>query len=121
VRTEGAWEAWLTFFLEGVVDVAASATDTTRQIVKLIEDDRQRIHALGRAAATALRVHDMASRFVMLRAPQTAIVLGLSEPTVYSAISRLEELGVLRETTGRQRGRLYVYDSYLSLLREADA
>jgi hypothetical protein len=52
VRTNGEWEEWLTFFLEGVTDVARSATETTRQIVTLVEADRQRILSLGRAAGS---------------------------------------------------------------------
>jgi Fic family protein len=57
VRTDGDWEGWLRFFLEGVVEVAASTTDTTRKLVAMIERDRQRVHKLGRASATAIRVH----------------------------------------------------------------
>ncbi len=37
VRMRGVWEDWVRFFLEGVIEVARSATDTTRRIVKLIE------------------------------------------------------------------------------------
>jgi hypothetical protein len=35
---------------------------------------------------------------------------------IYDAVSRLEEAGILREVTGRQRGMLYVYDEYLARL-----
>jgi Fic family protein len=118
VRTEGAWEDWLAFFLDGVTEVASSTTETTRQVVDLIERDRQRIQTLGRGATTAARVHDFAARFVVLRAPRVAGALGLSEPPVYAAIGRLEEIGILREVTGRQRGRLYAYDEYLALLNQ---
>jgi len=120
IRTDGGWEAWLDFFLEGVITVAGSATATTGRIVQLIEEDRERIHALGRGAATALRVHDLASRRVILGASGTAQRLGVSEPTVYSALARLEEAGILREATGRRRGRLYVYQGYLELLQADD-
>jgi DNA-binding Lrp family transcriptional regulator len=78
--------------------------------------DRQRIQGLGRAAATALRVHDVVSRYVVMRPARVARTLELSEPPVYAAVRRLEELGVLREVTGRQRGKVYVYDDYLALL-----
>jgi hypothetical protein len=37
---------------------------------------------------------------------------------VYAAIDRLERAGILREATGRQRGKLYVYDKYLAILGE---
>ncbi len=120
IRLLGAWEAWLEFFLEGVISVSISATETTRNILQLIERDRRTIHELGRAAATAHRVHELASRRVVLNAGGTARRLGISEPTVYNALSRLEEAGILREATGRRRGRLYVYDGYLALLQADD-
>lgn len=118
IRTEGAWEAWLRFFLEGVVEVAESTTATTGDLVHMIERDRHTIHGFGRGAATAARVHDLASRFVVFRPTAAAQALGLSAPPVYSAVNRLEEAGILREVTGRQRGKLYVYDEYLARLNE---
>ena len=105
VRTEGAWEDWLAFFLEGVIAVASSATETARRIRQLVERDREAIHRLGRGAPTALRVHELAGRRIVLTASSTSAELGLSAPTVNAAFARLEEAGVLREVTGRKRGR----------------
>ena len=118
VRTEGAWEDWLRFFLEGVVEVAESTTLTTQRIVELIESDRQRIQGLGSGAPTAIRVHDLASRYVVIRPRRAAQTLKLSLPPVYKAIARLEALRVLREVSGRERGKIFVYDEYLALLNE---
>jgi Fic family protein len=118
VRFEGAWEEWLRFFLIGVVETARSTTETTRRIVQMVERDRHRIQGLGRGAATASRVHDLTARFVVVRAPAAAQALKLSEPPVYLAIRRLEDLGILEELTGRRRGKLWVYREYLDLLNE---
>jgi Fic family protein len=118
VRVEGAWEPWLEFFLEGVIEVAESATMTTTRIVQMIERDRLKLHGLGRGSATALRIHDHIGRYVVLSVPRTAASLGISEPTIYNGVRRLEDVGILREVTGRQRGRLYVYEEYLTLLNE---
>ncbi len=118
VRVDGTWEDWLRFFLEGVIEVAASTTETTRGIVEMIERDRQRIHAFGRGTATALRVHDLAVRRVVVKAPTAAQLLDLSEPPVYGAIARLEQAGILREVTGRSRGKAYVYGEYMDILNE---
>jgi Fic family protein len=119
VRTEGAWEEWLAFFLRGVIDVAATATDTTRRIVQMIERDRARIESeLGRAAGSALRVHHLIVRDIALSIPEATSKLALSEPTVASAIGHLERLQMVKEVTGRKRARLYVYDEYLSILSE---
>ncbi len=54
----------------------------------------------------------------MLRPAATARLLGLTDPPVYNAIGRVEAAGILREATGRQRGKLYVYDEYLSPLNK---
>jgi Fic family protein len=118
VRTEGAWEQWLEFFLEGVLEVAESATSTAQRIVHMVESDRQKLHGIGRGSPTALRIHDFVVRFVIMSIPRTAKILELSEPTVSNGVRRLEEAGILREITGRQRGRLYAYDEYLGLLNE---
>ena len=118
VRVDGAWEQWLKFFLEGVVDVSHSTTETTQRLVHMLERDRHTINAFGRSAGTAHLVHDLASRTVVIRAPATASQLKLTEPPVYGAIKRLEDAGILREVTGRQRGKLYVYDQYLAILNE---
>ncbi len=117
VRTEGASEAWLDFFLEGVVSVASSAIETAREIRRLVDTDRERIHALGRGATSALRVHELAGRRIVLSASRTVAELQLSAPTVNAAFARLEQVGVLREVTGRKRGRLFAYEAYLELLQ----
>ncbi|MHB1808928.1 MAG: Fic family protein [Solirubrobacteraceae bacterium] len=118
VRTEGAWEAWLRFFLEGVIEVAESTAMTTQKIVAMAERDRQTINSLGRGAATAHRIHDLATQAVVISGSGAATRLGLSRPPVYAAIERLQDAGILHEATGKKRGRLYVYSEYLALLSE---
>ena len=103
IRSDGDWEGWLRFFLEGVISVADLASETTKRIVELIERDRRQINALGRAAGSALLVFDHAVREVVLRIPETAEQLPISEPTVAAAIDHLERFGILRELTGRPR------------------
>lgn len=72
---------------------------------------------MGRAAGSAVRVHEAALRSVVVtRATLTRT--GLSAPPIYDAIRRLEEVGVLREVTGRRRDRVWVYGEYLDLLNE---
>lgn len=118
VRTDGAWEDWLRFFLEGVIEVAASATDTTRRIVESVARDRHRIQQLGRASGSAQQVHDLLAREVVISISGAQRQLPLSEPTIQSAVRHLERLGVVRELTGRRRNRIWAYDGYLSILNE---
>jgi Fic family protein len=121
IRTHGEWEAWLRFFLEGINEVAGSATETTRRLLALVEEDRQAIHSLGRASASALRLHELAIRQVVFRIPEAARALSLSEVTVANTAAHLERLGIVREVTGRSRNKLFVYGKYLAVLEEGTA
>lgn len=118
VRLRGAWEEWLEFFLEGVAETSRQATDTARRILARLQEDRGRIEQLGRAAASALRVHQELQRHPIVSIPAAARALGISAPTVAKSIEHLVELGIVREATGRQRGRVFVYSEYLRILSE---
>ncbi|OPZ86349.1 MAG: Adenosine monophosphate-protein transferase SoFic [bacterium ADurb.Bin425] len=50
VRETGDWESWLNFFLVGVRDIATQATSAAREILALIQTDRERIADVGRSA-----------------------------------------------------------------------
>lgn len=118
VRTDGEWEEWVSFFLKGVIEVANSAAETTRRLLALVERDRQRIQQLGRAAASAGRLHDLVVREVVFRIPQAATTLGSNEVTIGNAARNLERLGIVSETTGRTRHKRFVYLEYLRIIEE---
>jgi len=118
VRTEGAWEDWLDFFLRGVIETTEQATTTAQRILVLMRNDRERIEKLGRPTPSALRLHHAFQERVMLSIPRAAAQLGISQPTVTTAMKHLTDLGIVQESTGRKRNKLYVYDSYLKILSE---
>lgn len=118
VRERGDWEGWLEFFLQGVRDTSNLAADTARKILNLFESDRQRLEGLGRAASSTMRVHQLFQTKPMASIPDVAEQTAISQPTVTKAIERMIELGILEEVTGRQRGRVFVYRNYLTLLSE---
>lgn len=116
VRERGAWEAWIEFFLDGITETSLQAAEAAREILGLFEADRDRIEGLGRPAASALRVHQLLQQKPIVGIPDAAKRLGLSAPTIAKSIRHLEVLGIVREVTGKQRGRLFVYDGYLDIL-----
>ena len=118
VRETGDWEAWIEFFLTGVKETSEQAVSAARRILALLDSDRQKIEALGRPAASALRVFQHAQTSPILSIQATAKKIGISFPTVTASVNHLQDLGVLRETTGKQRRRLFVYDAYLKILSE---
>lgn len=118
VRETGDWESWISFFLEGVIETATQATENARQLLELFEKDRRAISALGRPAASTLRVHELLQKRPLLSVPATTKELGLSKPTVAKAMEHLEKLGIVREITAKQRRRVYAYVRYLDILNQ---
>lgn len=118
IRHTGDWEAWLRFFLEGVREVAEAAFATARSASETIRDDRARIGRLGRRAGSALRMHQSLVERPIGGIRHLARRTGLSAPTVAAVLRLLEELDIVREVTGRQRGRIFTYERYLAVLRE---
>ena len=118
VREDGDWEAWIEFFLDGITETSLQAADAARQILSLFEEDRAKIESLGRPAASALRVHQLLQQKPIIAIPDAARETGMSAPTVAKSIQHLRDLGLLREITGKQRGRMFVYSDYLSILSQ---
>jgi cell filamentation protein, protein adenylyltransferase len=118
VRDNGDWEAWLEFFLDGITETSLQAADAAKEILSLFDRDRTEIESLGRPAASALRVHQLIQQKPIIAIPDAASNLGLSAPTVAKSVRHLETLGVLHEITGKQRGRMFVYSDYLTILSQ---
>jgi Fic family protein len=116
VRENGAWEAWMEYFLTGVRDTAAQAVDTAREIMALFDEDRIAIGSLARSAASAFRVHDLMQRRPLITIQAAAKELKLSLPTVGKSFEHLVDLGIVREVTGKQRRRVFAYRKYLDVL-----
>lgn len=83
--------------------------------------DRQRLATHDRATVAAIRLLDHLPANPMVTVPRASRLLGTTAPPARKAIDLLEHLGVLRETTGKQRDRVYAYHAYLDLLTEPAA
>ncbi|MDX2287507.1 MAG: Fic family protein [Hyphomicrobiaceae bacterium] len=118
VRQDGDWEAWIAFFLEGVVSTSRQGFQTAQRLLTLFSEDENKIAALGRPSASALRVHSELKRHPILSVPVVSKRLGISQPTVQASLDHMMRLGIVREITGQKRGRIYSYSAYLALLDE---
>jgi Fic family protein len=118
VRTTGNWEAWIGFFLTGVKETSEEAIISARGLIALLDADRKKIEALGRPAASVLRVFHYAQTHPILSIAPTAEKTGSTFPTVSAAIDHMQRLGILHEITGRQRHRLFAYRAYIDILKE---
>lgn len=118
VRAVGDWEAWLDFFVEGVVTTATSAVDTAQRLVALFKEDTARVQAAGRGSATLLRVLQSLHERPVITLNEVSRRTGLSFPTSSKGMTALVNIGLARELTGFRRNRVFAYDNYLAILGE---
>jgi len=119
VRREGDWEGWIRFFLEGVKDTAAEATKTATRIFELREKHRQMVleQNLGPRALTLLSALFRRPIVDVNRAAET---MSTSFATANGVVKKMEEIGILKETTGQKRFRKYRYEPYVQLFDEIE-
>jgi Fic family protein len=117
VRTEGDWEGWLDYFLDGVATIADEAVSSARELFGLVAEDRVRVLGLAGTSVAALRLFELLPRHPIVSVAYAIKQLGVSKPTAGRAVEVLEKAGVLVETTGKKRDRSWAYQRYLDRLR----
>ena len=117
VRTDGDWESWTAFFLEGVETIADEAAATARDLFALVNADRARVLAAPSATVTSLRLFERLPESPIVTIGSVTKLLGTTKPTANKAVGVLVDLGMLQETSGRRRDRTFGYGAYLERLR----
>ena len=118
VRTDGDWEGWLAFFLEGVTEAAQQAERGVVALASLVTADRRRLLESPKAGPASYRLFEMLPlmpRFTIERVRQQ---LQTSFPTATAAVKVLEELGIVAEITGQKTNRNFSYQRYIALLTD---
>lgn len=118
IRTEGDWEAWVSFFLEGVAMAAAEAEQSIIAIASLIAADRRKLLQSPKSSPASYRLFEqlpMMPRFTVERVRQQ---LDTTFPTANSAVQVLQNLGFVVEVTGQKKNRSYSYQAYVDLLAQ---
>lgn len=106
---------WVRFFLQGVAETATKGRDVFRQILELRNSAEQRIQTLGKRSPNARAALGVLYRRPAIGAGELERELGVSNPTAQALVRDLERLGLLTETTGQMRDRLYLFAPYLDL------
>jgi Fic family protein len=119
VRDRGDWEAWLAFFLRGVIEVADEATETARRILRLREAHRAAItDQLGRAAGNGHKVLESLFDRPIVSVNDVRAQTGTTYAAANGLVARLSAIGVLEEMTGYTRNRRFRYAPYIALFTD---
>jgi len=122
VRDQGDWEGWLKFFLRGVHEVAQEATQTARSIVNLREGHRKLIAEKGgRTAGNMMRLLDRLYDHPIVTVNLVEKIVGIKFPNANNLTKSFVELGLLNEISGKDRGRVFLYQDYFRLFQDQEA
>lgn len=116
VRTDGDWEGWVSFFLEGVAVAASDAERGIVAVASLIAADRRRLLQAPKATPASYRLFEMLPMMPRFTIEKVRQRLETSFPTATAAVKILEDLGIVTELTGQKKNRSYSYQPYIDLL-----
>lgn len=117
VRIRGDWEGWLRFFLQGVAETAIEATETANRIFHLREEHRALVLEKS-VGSNGLKLLSQLFQMPITNVKRVTAELDITFATANKLVGRFEDLGLLREMTGKKRSRVFRYDPYLNLFDE---
>lgn len=121
VRTRNDMQQWLKFFLVGVAETAAQATDTLSRILELKTSAEKTISdEFGRRSPGAFVLLQYLFRNPIISVDMAMKALQTSYRTANSHVALLCEHKILREITGQTRNRLFVFEPYLRIFDDKE-
>lgn len=115
IRTKGDMDAWLLFFLGGVQAMATDARETMESILALQKRCHERIDAEGLRTAVSRRFLTILFSHPIVTVRDAMGLLTLTKPAANSLVDHFVSMGILKETTGKQKNRIFSFQEYIAL------
>lgn len=112
-------DEWLTFFLEGIIEMAESSIDTCAKITDLRDRDFAKMQKLGaKSAGSTLEIIRKLFGQPIVGVAEIMKWAGYTRQGAYKVIQRLEKLKILEPLGNADYGQKYVYADYYALFDE---
>ena len=118
VRTEGAWESWVRSFLKGVDEVSQEASNTASEMIKLKQEMIERLYTDKFSSIYAVKLIDLLFTKPIVDVKTITDEFKISKESGNELVRRFEKMGILRELTGKQRYKKFLFHEYTSLIAE---
>jgi len=116
IRTEGAWEDWVSFFFRGITETSEEAVRAARDIIALKDSIISRLHENRVSSIHAVRLIDLLFDTPLTSVPAVAEKLAVSKQTAHGIVTKFNEMGILKEITGKERYRKYLFEDYVRII-----
>ena len=115
VRTHNDMNQWLKFFLTGVIETSKKGVATFDGILQLQKVLEEKLKTLGNRNVDARKIIDYLYSQPIIEVNKVEELIEKSSVTSYKLLSDLEKLDIIKEISGAQRNRLYVFKDYIDL------
>lgn len=116
VRTQNNLTQWIKFFLEAVSQTCKTAVESLQQIMLLKQDcEGRRIISMGKKVRNAKALLDYLYMQPVLTGQDVSKKLDISTVSANKLIDDFVQSGILYETTGFKRNRLFIFREYLDI------
>jgi Fic family protein len=121
VREKGDYEQWIVFFLKGIIWTSESALETIKTVLSIADRHKKLLIQKKFSSPLAIALLDYLFVKPHLSVHEIALHLGSSYQTAQTLVRQFEQIGILREITGKKRDRRFSYWEYLDCLSEGTA
>ncbi len=118
VRTHNDIYQWFKFFLVGVIETSKDGVLTFDKILHIQHSMDSLLKPLGSRASDAKLVINELFRNPITNAAKVESIVGKSSVSAYKLLTDLEKMNILKEITGGQRGKIYLFEEYMNLFRD---
>jgi Fic family protein len=116
VRSKNDLGQWIKFFLAGIISTAENSVDTLRKIIDLKADiEKNRILVMGKRSKVAMELLHRLFGKPVINVTEVQNITRLSPKAANDLVRAFVENGILVETTGYQRNRIFVFNEYMRL------
>ena len=116
LEKNNAWESWIKFFLKIIIESARDTFGIIKNFSDLEQRNYQNILEKGFASTPSLNLFELIFNKPFISLPFITKELGLNKQTANVLLTKFLEEGILEETTGKQRNRIFVYKKLLNIL-----
>ena len=118
VRESNDLGHWVRFFLQAVFETSETGKGTFQRSLALHQELERAVGTLGRRAENARKLIMHLFDDPVVSVNSVCEILGLKYFTANQLVTALVEMGALKEITGWQRNRLFVFDKYLRIFED---
>lgn len=117
VRTDGLWEDWIKFFLERVKESSIESANTARDIINLKESITSKLYGSSISSIYAAKLIDLLFEKPLIEVNDLVKTYKISRESANELVNRFEQIGILKEITGKQRYKKYLFKDYVDIIK----